>query len=66
MVRHTQIKSVNTLVVLFIGLFLVIESKAQKLKPHSLSTMPTGSNFTITSYRYSGGNILKRTKSIIT
>jgi len=53
-----QIKSVNILLVLFIGLFLAIESKAQDLEPRFLSAIPTGGNFAIASYGYSSGNIL--------
>ena len=52
-----QIKSFNILLV-FIGLFLVIESKAQDLEPRFLSAMPTGGNFAFASYGYSTGNIL--------
>ena len=53
-----QIKSVNILVIVFIGLFLFIESKAQDLEPRFLSAIPTGGNFAIASYGYSSGNIL--------
>jgi len=35
-----QIKSVNILLVLFIGLLLVNESKAQDLEPRFLSAIP--------------------------
>lgn len=52
-----QIESLKILVV-FIGLFLVIESKAQDLEPRFLSGIPTGGNFAIASYGYSSGNIL--------
>jgi len=52
-----QIKSLNSLV-LFIGLLLVIESKAQDFEPRFLSAIPTGGNFAIASYCYSSGNIL--------
>ncbi len=53
-----QIKSVNVLVILFTGLFLVNESKAQDLDPRFLSALPIGGNFAVASYGYSIGNIL--------
>ena len=52
-----QTKNLNLLLI-FIGLFLVIESNAQDLEPRFLSAMPTGGNFAIVSYGYSTGNIL--------
>jgi len=52
-----QIKSLNILLI-FIGLVLVFESKAQDLEPRFLSSMPTGGNFAVASYGYSSGNIL--------
>jgi len=53
-----KIKSVNILVVLFVGLFFTNESNAQDLEPRFLSAIPTGGNFAIASYGYSSGNIL--------
>jgi len=53
-----RVKNKNILI-LFNSLFFAIEFETQGLKPRLFSAVPSGGNFTVISYRYSGGAILQ-------